>query len=234
MRDDQFIGGQFEWFTAEVEDVNDPEKLNRVKVRCHGWHTDDTGVLKTSDLPWATVIMPATSASYKGIGSNHELVVGSWVVGFFRDGPSAQDPIIMGSIATQTNGTIDIPTEAQLNPPTNKVHKTEGGHLIEYDNTDGSKRINIQHASGTTININNDGTVFVNASNTTVDITGNTTIHGNLRVNGTTHSTGDVSTDAGNAPTLATHKHIEVPGTGGSASPTPAQQLTSIPDESIT
>ena len=164
-RYDQFIGGEFEWFTAEVEDINDPEKLNRVKVRCHGWHTDDTGVLKTSDLPWATVIMPATSASYKGIGSNHELMVGSWVVGFFRDGPSAQDPIIMGSIATKSNGIIDIPTEAQLNPPTNKVHKTEGGHLIEYDNTDGSKRINIQHASGTTININNDGTVEINAIN---------------------------------------------------------------------
>jgi hypothetical protein len=229
-----FIGGDFAWFTAIVEDINDPEKLNRVKVRCHGWHTDDTGILKTSDLPWATVMMPSTSASFKGIGSNHELVVGSFVVGFFRDGSSGQDPIIMGSIATQTDGTIDIPTEAQKNPPTNKVHKTEAGHKIELDNTSGSEKINIEHKTGTTINIAADGTVFVNASNTTVDITGNTTIHGNLRVNGTTHSTGDVSTDAGNAPTLATHKHIEVPGTGGATSPTPAQQLTSIPDESIT
>lgn len=229
-----FIGGDFAWFTAIVEDINDPKTLNRVKVRCHGWHTDDTGILKTSDLPWATVMMPSTSASFKGIGSNHELVVGSFVVGFFRDGSSAQDPIIMGSIATQTDGTIDIPTEAQHNPPTNKVHKTEAGHKIELDNTSGSEKINIEHKTGTTINIAADGTVFVNASNTTVDITGNTTIHGNLRVNGTTHSTGDVSTDAGNAPTLATHKHIEVPGTGGATSPTPAQQLTSIPDESIT
>lgn len=234
MKNDMFIGGDFAWFTAIVEDINDPKTLNRVKVRCHGWHTDDTGILKTSDLPWATVMMPSTSASFKGIGSNHELVVGSFVVGFFRDGSSAQDPIIMGSIATQTDGTIDIPTEAQHNPPTNKVHKTEAGHKIELDNTSGSEKINIEHKTGTTINIAADGTVFVNASNTTVDITGNTTIHGNLRVNGTTHSTGDVSTDAGNAPTLATHKHIEVPGTGGSASPTPAQQLTSIPDESIT
>lgn len=234
MKDDMFIGSDFSWFLGEVEDVNDPKFLNRIKVRCYGWHTDDKGILPTNNLPWATVIMPATSASYKGIGSNHELVVGSWVVGFFRDGPSAQDPIIMGSIATQTESVIDIPTEAQLNPPTNKVHKTEAGHKIELDNTSGSEKINIEHKTGTTINIAADGTVFVNASNTTVDITGNTTIHGNLRVNGTTHSTGDVSTDAGNAPTLATHKHIEVPGTGGATSPTPAQQLTSIPDESIT
>ena len=30
---------------------------------------------------------------------------------------------------------------------------------------------------------------------------------GNVNVTGTTHSKGDVSTSAGNAPTLATHKH---------------------------
>ena len=217
MKDDMFIGSDFSWFLGEVEDVNDPKFLNRIKVRCYGWHTDDKGILPTNNLPWATVIMPATSASYKGIGSNHELVVGSWVVGFFRDGPSAQDPIIMGSIATQTNGTIDIPTEAQLNPPTNKVHKTEGGHLIEYDNTDGSKRINIQHASGTTININNDGTIEINAVNDIVNIDGNTTITGTLHVTGaqtndeTITAQGEVT---GNSVTLSGHTHTDTPGLG--------------------
>ena len=155
--------------------------------------------------------------------------VGSWVVGFFRDGPSAQDPVVMGSIATQTDGTKDIPTEAQVSGNTNHVYKSQSGHVIEVDNTTGSERINIKHKSGTTINIPADGTVFINSSNTTVDITGNTTVHGNLRINGTTHSTGDVSTDAGNAPTLATHIHEEVPGTGGSSSPSPATTMTSKP-----
>lgn len=217
IKDDMFIGGQFSWFTAVVEDVNDSEFLNRVRVRCHGWHTDDKGILPTNKLPWATVIMPATSASYKGVGSNHELVVGSWVVGFFRDGPSAQDPIIMGSIATQTDDIKDIPTEAQLNPPTNKVHKTEGGHIIEYDNTDGAKRINIQHASGTTININNDGTVEINAVNDIVNIDGNTTITGTLHVTGaqtndeTITAQGEVT---GNSVTLSGHTHTDTPGLG--------------------
>ena len=212
--DDMFIGGEFVWFTGQIEDINDPKKINRVKVRCFGFYDDSVSV---DNLPWATVIMPTTSASYKGIGSNHELVVGSWVVGFFRDGPSAQDPIIMGSIATQTNGTIDIPTEAQLNPPTNKVHKTEGGHLIEYDNTDGSKRINIQHASGTTININNDGTVEINAINDIVNIDGNTTITGTLHV--TDAQTNDSTIIAqgeitGNEIPLSTHKHEGSPTAG--------------------
>jgi len=214
MRADMYIGSEFVWFTGQIEDINDPKKINRVKVRCFGFYDDSVSV---DNLPWATVIMPTTSASYKGIGSNHELVVGSWVVGFFRDGPSAQDPIIMGSIATQTNGTIDIPTEAQLNPPTNKVHKTEGGHLIEYDNTDGSKRINIQHASGTTININNDGTVEINAINDIVNIDGNTTITGTLHV--TDAQTNDSTIIAqgeitGNEIPLSTHKHEGSPTAG--------------------
>lgn len=227
--DDGFVDGKFTWFIGVVEDVNDPELMNRVRVRAYGYHNDSKDQLATADLPWATVMMPTTSASVQGIGSNHELIVDSWVVGFFRDGPSAQDPIIMGSISSKTDGVIDIPVEAQKNPPDNKVHKTEAGHKIELDNTSGSERINIQHKSGTTINIAADGTVFVNASNTTVDITGNTTIHGNLRINGSTHSTGDVSTDAGNAPTLATHVHKEVPGTGGASSPSPAKVMTSEP-----
>jgi len=232
MRDnDQFINDNFNWFLGLVEDINDTEMLNRVRVRAYGYHSDDTSLIKKEDLPWATVVMPNTSASFKENGSNHELVVGSLVVGFFRDGPSAQDPMVLGSIATQTEGTKDIPIEAQLNPPTNKVHKTEAGHLVEFDNTEGSERINIQHKSGTTINIAADGTVFVNASNTTVDITGNTTIHGNLLVNGTTHSTGDVSTDAGNAPTLATHKHKTTSMDTGSGSNSGKTNDSSIPDE---
>ena len=206
--DDQFVGGSFTWFIGEIKDVSDPEKLNRVKVFPFGYY--DQEKVTTKDLPWATVMMPNTSASYKGIGSNHQLLVGSWVVGFFRDGISAQDPVIMGSIATKTEGITDIAPETQDSYPHNEVHRTVAGHLIEYDNTSGSERINIQHKTGTTININPDGTVFVNASNNTVDITGNTTIHGNLLINGTTHSTGDVSTDAGNAPTLATHVHKSI------------------------
>jgi len=222
--DDQYIDGLFTWFTGKIEDINDPENLNRVKVRCFGFYDDSIAI---NDLPWATVMMPVTSASIQGNGGNHHLEVGSWVVGFFRDGPSAQDPMVMGSIATQTAGVKDIPSEAH-DKIDNKVYKSKAGHLIEIDNTEGSERVNIQHKSGTTVNIATDGTVFVNASNTTVDITGNTTIHGNLLVNGTTHSTGDVSTDAGNAPTLATHTHTEVPGTGGASSPTPTEQETSV------
>ena len=228
MINDAFVGGTFTWFIGEIKDVSDPEKLNRVRVFPYGFFDKDR--VKDKDLPWATVMMPNTSASYKGIGSNHQLLVGSWVVGFFRDGVSCQDPVILGSITTKTDGVTDIAPETQDSYPHNEVHRTVAGHLIEYDNTSGSERINIQHKTGTTININPDGTVFVNASNHTVDITGNTTIHGNLLINGTTHSTGDVSTDAGNAPTLATHVHKSISQDTGSGSNSGKKKDTTVAD----
>ena len=173
-QDDQFVGGQFNWFIGVVEDTNDPKKLNRVKVRCFGYHTDDLAEVKVEDLPFATVMMPSTSPSVEGIGQNHQLLSGSWVVGFFRDGPSAQDPIILGSIMSFTEekidtslgfqgtygnkeGTSDVPTEVDdLNA--NQVTKTVGGHLIELDNTVDAERINIQHGTNTsTLNIDKDG-----------------------------------------------------------------------------
>lgn len=158
MRHDEFMGGKFEWFTGIVKVIDDPQNLNRVKVHCLGFY-DGVG---DTDLPWATVMMPTTSASIKGNGGNHHLEVGSWVVGFFRDGPSAQDPIVMGSIATQTEGTQDIPTESSVN---NKVYKSKSGHLIEIDNSDGGERINIKHKSNSRITMNADGTISIVATN---------------------------------------------------------------------
>ena len=230
-QDDQFVGGQFDWFIGVVEDTNDPKKLNRVKVRCFGYHTDDKTEVKVEDLPFATVMMPSTSPSVEGIGQNHQLLSGSWVVGFFRDGPSAQDPIILGSIMSFTEtardtslgfsgtygnkeGTSDVPTEVD-SANANQVTKTVGGHLIELDNTTGEERIKVKHKSGTTLLIDKNGGVHVNAINDIVTIDGNTTITGKLHV--TEEQTNDKTivaqgtiTDSG--ATLASHTH---PGDSG-------------------
>lgn len=89
----------FVWWQGVVEDRDDPLKLGRCRVRCVGFHTPDKTILPTEDLPWAHPIMPVTSASMNGIGfSSTGLVNGSWVMGFFRDGNSGQQPIIMGSL----------------------------------------------------------------------------------------------------------------------------------------
>jgi|TARA_B100001094_G_scaffold58104_1_gene53560 hypothetical protein len=157
--DDQYIGGQFTWFTGIVEDINDAENLNRVRVRCLGWY--DASVA-TSDLPWATVMMPVTSASLKGVGGNHHLEVGSWVVGFFRDGPSAQDPMVMGSVATKTDGERDIPSAAS---PDNKIYTSKAGHKIEIDNTDGAEEVRITHGKKASyIKIDKDGLIEIKST----------------------------------------------------------------------
>ena len=101
------IEDNFIWFTGVVEDRNDPEQLNRVRVRIFGSHTKDKHNIATADLPWAQVMMPTTSSSNSGLGQTvHGLVEGSWVVGFWKDGNSKQDPMIMGSFIGVNQGSI--------------------------------------------------------------------------------------------------------------------------------
>lgn len=113
---DSFVGGNFLWFTGVIEDVNDPEEMGRYRVRCFGYHSENKGDIKTKDLPWSHVMMPITSASTSGIGQSATgLVQGSWVIGFFRDGINAQDPVIMGSIPSMHNKRPDY-TEGFADP----------------------------------------------------------------------------------------------------------------------
>jgi len=89
----------FQWFVGVVEDRQDPKRLGRVRVRCLGYHTEDNVKLPTSDLPWAHPMNPITSATVSGVGQTPLGVVeGTWVVGFFTDGTSAQQPMIMGTL----------------------------------------------------------------------------------------------------------------------------------------
>ena len=98
--DRNFLGlNGFVWFTGVVEDREDPEKLGRMRVRCVGFHTQDKTILPTEDLPWAQVILPITSAGISGLGVSPSFVIlGSWVVGYFRDGDMCQEPVVFGTL----------------------------------------------------------------------------------------------------------------------------------------
>lgn len=244
-----FVGGQFAWFIGEVRDVSDPNKSNRVRVLPFGYY-DST--IEKEHLPWATVMMPNTFASMQGIGGNHQLMVGSWVIGFFRDGNSAQDPVIMGTFASQTDGISDLPIEVDEHYPNNKVHKTEGLHIVEFDNEPGEERIEIthkdlhkfkmtgaeieiRHKSGTVININEEGTVLIDAVNDVVNIDGNTTITGTLTVSdattlqdtlavsGTQNNESTITASGeitSGSVTLTGHTHKDTPGLGAGTTTT--------------
>ncbi len=231
LHDDQFIGGHFCWFTGIVEDIQDPDGLDRVRVRAIGYHSDDKGEVPTASLPLATVMGSTLNAGHKGIGSNHQLVIGSWVIGFFRDGASAQDPVIMGTIASsQPDGTLDMPPEAQADPNNNKVYRSEGGHVVEFDNTLNASRIKVTHNKGTSILIDKDGNVTIDASSAgnTIAIKGNTTVTGTLHVSDKITGNADIVADNDNTQiSLLGHKHDTKLVQSGSSTITSEEPKTS-------
>lgn len=94
-KDRDFYGNIYRWFTAKVEDVHDdPEQLNRVRIRIYGVHDLKWGKEK---LPLANVIMPPTHGGTGGVSSGtHGLVGDELVIGFFLD-PDMQHPVVTGT-----------------------------------------------------------------------------------------------------------------------------------------
>tara|TARA_R110000851_G_scaffold253569_1_gene406095 strand:+ start:175 stop:1155 length:981 start_codon:yes stop_codon:yes gene_type:complete len=89
----------FVWFQGVVEDRMDPLYLGRCRIRCLGFHTEDKTKIPTASLPWAMPVQPITSAAMSGIGQSPiGPVEGTWVMGFFRDGMNAQEPVFFGTI----------------------------------------------------------------------------------------------------------------------------------------
>lgn len=80
------------WFMGVVEDVSDPQRINRIRVRCIGYHPSDKTLLPTGNLPWAPFLSSTAQMSAPLVNQ------GDWVVGFFVDGEQAQQPIVIGSI----------------------------------------------------------------------------------------------------------------------------------------
>lgn len=134
-----FIGRNgFTWFVGVVEDRNDPIELGRVRVRCFGWHTDDKGAIPTDSLPWAVMINSIDSASVSGVGKSPTgIVEGSWVFGFFMDGDRAQEPAIMGTIASMPSDKSN--SAFGFNDPTEKfpryTNESDVNKLARGENT---------------------------------------------------------------------------------------------------
>jgi hypothetical protein len=129
-KDNYLYTNSFSWFTGVIEDILDPKEMGRVRVRCFGYHTERKDYIPTTSLPWAHVMLPVTSASTSGVGESPTgLVRGSWVVGFFRDGETAQDPIIMGSLpsmSTSVDYGFGFTDPNQQYPYGDKVDQVDG------------------------------------------------------------------------------------------------------------
>ena len=77
-----------------VEDRADPLKIGRVRVRVRGYHSPDKQLIATHDLP-GHMLSCVTTPGLTPFGSNHALVEGTEVFGFFRD-DDMQEFVVMG------------------------------------------------------------------------------------------------------------------------------------------
>ena len=123
-------------FFGVVEDIKDPHKIGRCRVRVMGVHSPMLGDLPVEDLPWATPIQN-NSASMNGIGtSSTEYVQGSTVAVIFTD-EDLQIPLILGSIGgvpdkvTTVYASIeyDVASTPPDSPPDDVYMLTDGSYI---------------------------------------------------------------------------------------------------------
>jgi hypothetical protein len=193
----------FRWYIGVVEDIQDPKKLGRVKVRV----LNEDDAFDTEQLSWAHVLMPNTSACVDGVGDSPNLAVGSRVIGFYLDGEEKQQPMILGSFPTIPSndenrhslswlhrGKNNLDKQA-IGPeplsayaaqyPFNRTITTRAGHVIELDDTPQNERVHIFHKSGSYIEINNEGRIVIKSVDDSFDIVGgekNVYVAGNVNI----------------------------------------------------
>jgi uncharacterized protein YukE len=100
---ENFIGkDNFVWWYGVIEDINDPLKTGRCKVRIFGWHSENLNEMPTSALPWTITTSSPNSASGYNVPR-----LGEYVMGFFQDGMSAQSPVMLGVVNGLTPSNVD-------------------------------------------------------------------------------------------------------------------------------
>jgi len=185
----------FHWFVGIVKKIDgDPKKLGRVKVQIIGQHVND---VDPDILPWASFMMPTTSASLGGVGDTPSVSINTHVVGFWVDGYNKQMPVIFGThlfnpdeddgsskhslsmlargenvINKEKVGSVEPDSPYSAVYPYNRVITTKSGHVIELDDTEGAERIHIYHKSGAYIEIDKDGKLVIKTPADSFDITG--------------------------------------------------------------
>lgn len=178
------------FFLGIVEQIDDPKKLGRIKVRQIHEYSDR---VSADDIPWALPLMPSNSATYLGIGDSPTgIQVGSRVIGFFLDGKNKSKPVILGtypiilagdenqhSLSTEARGIGPVQkdyfeyeprSEYAAQYPFNRTTNTRSGHVIEIDDTPRSERIHIFHRSGSYIEFFPDGNIVTKADKSNFDI----------------------------------------------------------------
>jgi hypothetical protein len=236
-----------------VDRKTDPLKLGRVKVRIFSVHDDPATTPDSELPWATIINPPQSASTNQIGIAPLGILEGSTVVGFFADGAEGQLPMILGTIAgipgndtakhdvaklareendlveskstAKQTGTLVTEPDSAFNAkyPFNKVFKTEKGHVLEFDDTDGHERIHMYHKAGTYTEIDSEGTRVdkIIGDNYTVIVRNNNTLIGTdcivevvgkviVLVNGTAsvRVDGDCSMSAGGLFTISSDKKL--------------------------
>ena len=86
---------------------------NRLKVRIMGYHPFSKTDLADEDLPWANIMLPSTSGTGgANFAASVALRPGDVVIGFFLDGETAQQPVILGAFSRTSDVPQSLPSES--------------------------------------------------------------------------------------------------------------------------
>ena len=124
---------------AKVADNKDPSGRGRVRVSFAQFSADNRG-------PWARI---ATLAAGAGTGTVFLPEVGDDVLVAFEQG-DINRPIVLGGLWDGQKSLLETNADGKNNV---QMIRTKAGHLIKFDNTQGSETLLIQHPSGSTITL---------------------------------------------------------------------------------
>lgn len=114
--------------------------------------------VSNGDLPWAIVALPTDSAGHSGSGWNkHGLLPETWVIGFFADGDSCQQPVIIGVLSGSQGGAYTSGGNSGkgdgtggTTPAAANVEKYTGGKNLLVGNTKAEQAYNFFISKGYT------------------------------------------------------------------------------------
>lgn len=137
--------GKYRGFVASN---SDPDRLGRLQLRV-------PSVLGAAATGWALPCLPFGGLPDQGWFAVPEKDAQVWVE--FEEGDLSR-PIWTGTFWQQKG---DPPQEAALDPPTTRLLKTPGGHLVELDDKKDAERFLLIHPKGAKVEIDQEGTVAV-------------------------------------------------------------------------
>lgn len=201
------------WYIGQVIDNNDPEKLQRIKVRSHELHRG----IPDEALPWAIKLSNIDQGNTEnGVGTVMVPVIGAKVL-FKEQDNSQYYPVYMGLPNTKD---LKIKELVEEDYPHVYARIDRSGNLFWYNTK--KDHIKIEHVSGTSIFIDGNGRLKIevadnkigpnatqeNQKGADIDIIGNldATVSGDVLIN----NQGKTDLISGGQIKIHSQKHIDL------------------------